>query len=69
MEAFAAWASVWLERVRDNPRWAAAAVGGALLVYYLAQRKSRATAREAEKRLAQLREEKEGYYDRLRPPR
>jgi hypothetical protein len=69
MEAFVAWVSAWLERVRENPRWAVFVVGVALLVSFLARRKSRATRREAEKRLAQLREEKAGYYERLRPPR
>ena len=67
MDEFVAQAPIWLRYLRENPWVAVAALGGAVALYWLAQRRSR-VEREAEKRLAELRNGKAGHYDRLRPP-
>jgi hypothetical protein len=66
-DALTAWLTAAIEQVRSQPRVAGAAVLLVGLLYYLLQRKGR-VEREAERRLSQLRRDKAGHYDHLRPP-
>jgi predicted PurR-regulated permease PerM len=56
-----------IEHLRNEPRIAVGAILLAALLYYLLQRKSR-LERDAERRLNQLKRDKAGHYDHLRPP-
>jgi predicted PurR-regulated permease PerM len=56
-----------IEQVWNDPRVAVGLVIAGALLYYLLQRKSR-LERDAERRLRQLKQEKAGRYDYLRPP-
>ena len=60
--------TVWIGYVRAHSGTALIAAVALAALYYLANRKPKAT-RDAEKRLGQLREKQADYYNKLRRPR
>lgn len=59
---------VWIRYACDHPRTVVIAAAVLAALYYLANRKPKAT-RDAENRLAQLREKQADHYNKVRPPR
>jgi predicted PurR-regulated permease PerM len=59
--------STAIDYARQHPQVVGGVVLAIAIVYYLLQRKGR-MERDAERRLTQLKREKAGHYDRLRPP-
>jgi|KBSSwiStaDraftv2_1062776.scaffolds.fasta_scaffold913406_2 hypothetical protein len=56
-----------IDYLRANPRVAVGVAVGILAIYLILQRRSR-IERDAEQKLASLRQEKTGRYNSLRPP-
>ena len=56
-----------VDYLRANPRVAVGVAVGILAIYLILQRRSR-IERDAEQKLASLRQEKTGRYNSLRPP-
>ena len=56
----------WLQYVREHPHLIVGAALGLAVLYALLNYKSKMT-RDAERRIAELRKEREDYYRKLRP--